>query len=325
MLFSVKVSIIHVIWKRLLLVFLFTTLLTAIYLEIDTYHYFYNYLPIPLYLEKIELPTVDFLPASFIGFVIALYLGFANTTAYDRWWEARKQWGALVNTTRTLTRQILVLINGQEITDEGLKQDQIIKKIQEDIIKNIIAFVYLLKNNLRHVNDNKKEMELYLQLHEIEHLINQYNKQNALLVIIEKKINLAYRKGYINTYIYNLLSKQIAELTNIMGACERINTTPIPYPYKVLLNRLVVIFTYALPFSLVSTEGIFTPLVILLMAYALFGLAALIDELEMPFGYESNDLPLDAIARKIEIDLLQMMGEQELPDYKTPDKNGILT
>jgi len=305
-----------VIWLRLLLLFTFSTILTFIYFEIDSYHFIIHY--------NITLPTIDFLPASFIGFVIAIYLGFANTSAYDRWWEARKLWGSLVNTTRTLARQVLVLVNDSEITDPGLKQEEVLQAMRKEIIKNIIAFVYLFKNNLRHTNDNKKEMESYLSFEEINFLINQYNKPNAVLILLEKKITQAYKKGYLNNYFYLQLSNQLVELTNILGACERINSTPVPYPYKVLVNRLVVLFCYALPFSLVKTTGLFSPLVTVLMGYALFGLAALIDELEMPFGYESNDLPLDSITRVIEINLLQVLGETDLPGFITPNKDGIL-
>ena len=310
-------SIIHVIWLRLTVLFFFSLILTAIYLEVDSYHIIANY--------NITLPTIDFLPASFIGFVIAIYLGFANTSAYDRWWEARKLWGSLVNETRTLARQVVILINDNEVTDSALKQENVIQAIHEDIVKSIIAFVYLFKNNLRHTNDNKREMDAYLSFDEINYLINQYNKPNAVLVLLEKKLTAAYKKGYINNYFYMELSNQLVQLTSIMGACERINTTPVPYPYKVLVNRLVVLFCYALPFSLVKTTGLFSPLVTLLMGYALFGLAALIDELELPFGYESNDLPLDAITRVIEVNLLQMIGETDLPSFKTPDRDGILS
>jgi putative membrane protein len=251
-------------------------------------------------------------------------LGFANSSAYERWWEARKLWGALVNTARSFARQVVVLINDNEISDPVLKQVNVIEAIQKDIVKSIIAFVYLFKNNLRHTNDNKHELELYLSFEEINYLINQFNKPNAMLVLIERKLTNSFKKGYINNFYYNLLSTQLVELTNIMGGCERINSTPIPFPYKVLVNRLVLIFCYALPFSLVKTEGIFAPFVILLMSYALFGLAALIDELEMPFGYETNDLPLEAISRMIEINLLQVIGEVDLPNFKTPNKDGIL-
>ena len=324
LLFSFKVSIVHVIWFRLVILFSFSTLLTILYYEIDNYHYLANYTNIYDYIGTVTLPTIDFLPASIIGFIIALYLGFANTSAYDRWWEARKLWGSLVNVTRSLARQVSVLLNDYEVIDPSLKQEEVIKEIQKGLIKGIIAFVYLFKNSLRHTNDNKKELESYLTFEEISYLINQYNKPNGLLLILEKKLILAYKKNYINTYFYNLLSQQLVELTNILGACERINNTPLPIPYKVLVNRLVVIFCYTLPFSLIKTSGVFTPFVVFLLGYTLLGLAALIDELEMPFGYESNDLPLNAIARTIEINLLQVLGENDLPSFLTPDRDGVL-
>ena len=115
-----------------------------------------------------------------------------------------------------------------------------------------------------------------------------------------------------------MLETSLVSLTDIQGACERIKSTPIPYSYNTLIHRIVAVYTYGLPFGLVSDVGIMTPVVVLVVSYAFFGIDTVGDEIEQPFGTDPNDLPLSAISRTIEVNLRQRLGETELPPMLRP-------
>ena len=104
----------------------------------------------------------------------------------------------------------------------------------------------------------------------------------------------------------------LSALVAASTACERIKTTPIPFSYTLLLHRTAYFYCFLLPFGLVDTIGFMTPFVVAIVAYTFFGLDALGDEIEEPFGLEPNDLPLDTLCRTIEINLLESLGEPVL-------------
>ena len=136
----------------------------------------------------------------------------------------------------------------------------------------------------------------------------------------------AHDRGWIHAYHLPVLEGSLTELAGVQGGCERIKATPIPFSYNILLHRIVFVYCFFLPFGLVSIEGLgpFTPAVVLMVSYAFFGLDAVGDEIENPFGEDDNDLPLSAITRMIEVNLRQRMGEEELPPLKKPVKR-VLT
>jgi putative membrane protein len=110
----------------------------------------------------------------------------------------------------------------------------------------------------------------------------------------------------------------LSELTNIQGACERIKNTPIPFAYTVFIHRIVAAYCLFLPLGVVGDIHYMTPLVVLLISYAFFGLDELGDEIEDPFGTDLNDLPLAALSRAIEINLRQLIEEKEVPEFHQP-------
>jgi len=116
----------------------------------------------------------------------------------------------------------------------------------------------------------------------------------------------------------------LSDLCDVQGGCERIKSTPIPWSYTVLMHSIVAVYCFALPFGLIDTTKLLTPLVVALIAYAFLGLDAVGDELEEPFGSDYNDLPLTTLSRMIEVNLRQLLGESELPPLLTPDAHGVL-
>ena len=120
-----------------------------------------------------------------------------------------------------------------------------------------------------------------------------------------------------------MLEESLTECTGVQGACERIKSTPIPFSYTALMHRIVLLYCVGLPFGIVSQIHLMTPVVVMIVAYAFYGLDAVGTEIENPFDQDANDLPLSALSRMIEINLRQALGEQDLPEVLMPVQ-GIL-
>jgi putative membrane protein len=124
--------------------------------------------------------------------------------------------------------------------------------------------------------------------------------------------------GRVDAYLAATIDSTLSTLVAACAACERIKSTPIPFSYTLLLHRTAYFYCFLLPFGLVDTIGFMTPFVVAIVAYTFFGLDALGDEIEEPFGLAPNDLPLDTICRTIEINLRETLGEAPLPQALMP-------
>lgn len=291
------------IWTRTLIVTAISVVVTVLY-------------------EKVTIAHVSMTstPFALSGFALGIYLGFRNNTAYDRFWEARKLWGALVNTSRSFTRQVLtVLVAGTA------EEPAALRALQVELVHLAIAFVVALRHHLRD-HAPWESLEKVLPAATVAELRADAADGNVPLAVLARlggRVADARRRGFLDVLHVPVLESSLVALTDIQGACERIKTTPIPYSYTVLMHRLVAIYCGLLPLGLTDTIGWATPVVVLLMSYTFFGLDAIGDEVEQPFGLDVNDLPLDAITRTIERNLRQRLGE-ELPPALAP-QNGILT
>jgi putative membrane protein len=163
-----------------------------------------------------------------------------------------------------------------------------------------------------------EEVGKLLPASEVEALKRESNKPSAVSFGIAMKIKGAFDKGYIHPFHLPTLEATLVALTDIHGGCERIKSTPIPFSYTTLIHRIVAVYCYCLPFGLITEIGFLTPIACLVVSYAFFGLDIVGDEIEQPFGYDPNDLPLTAISRMIEINLRQRLGESDLPAPMKP-------
>lgn len=258
------------------------------------------------------------LPFTLIGFALSIFLGFRNNTAYDRWWEGRKLWGALINTTRSAARQILTLISEvpEGRTLSGVEKKEI-ASLQAELVRRVIAFTHALRLSLRDVDD-LSDLAPFLSAEEIESLKKETNRPSAINKGTAERIIAAWNKGWIHPLHVGILEQSLVSLTDIQGACERIKNTPIPLSYTTLIHRIVAVYCYGLPFGLVSEVGALTPIVVLVVSYSFFGLDTIGDEIEQPFGTDDNDLPLDQMSRMIEVNLRQRLGETDLPPLLKP-------
>ena len=291
------------IWMRTLVVTGLSLIVTVAYLRVPSLRY-----------------SVSATPFALIGLPLGIFLGFRNNTAYDRFWEARKLWGALVNTSRSLTRQILTLIEPQP--DAPDQDPEAVRRQEVAMVHMLIGYVHALRHHLRD-SDPFPTLKRLLPAEEVTRLEGEENVPIAILQRIGDQMVEARRKRWIHALHVPVIEASLTAITDIQGACERIKSTPIPYSYTVLMHRLVAMYCLLLPFGLDASAGWGTPLVVLCISYALFGLDAIGDEVEQPFGVDPNDLPLSAISRTIEMNLRRRLGEP-VPKPYAP-RAGILS
>ena len=246
-----------------------------------------------------SFPAVPAIGFTIFGVILSIFLSFRNTACYDRWWEGRKLWGALIATTRHLCRDSYVL------------DDQ----SREILLYRMMLFTHLLRDRLRQQQQSIQHYQTHtgFEAATYEQLPTHINASQWVLEQIQKDLVLLYKQGKITDIIYNNLNQHTVTLGDIQAGCDRILSTPLPFSYSVLLHRAVYSFCFILPFSLEASLGLWTPIQVGLIAYMLLGLDELSAELEEPFGFQDNDLPLDSIVRLIERETLSSLG-QGLPE-----------
>ncbi|BCT89371.1 bestrophin family protein [Acinetobacter variabilis] len=246
-----------------------------------------------------SFPAVPAIGFTIFGVILSIFLSFRNTACYDRWWEGRKLWGALIATTRHLCRDSYVL------------DDQ----SREILLYRMMLFTHLLRDRLRQQQQSIQHYQAHtgFEAATYEQLPTHINASQWVLEQIQKDLVLLYKQGKITDIIYNNLNQHTVALGDIQAGCDRILSTPLPFSYSVLLHRAVYSFCFILPFSLEASLGLWTPILVGLIAYMLLGLDELSAELEEPFGLQDNDLPLDSIVRLIERETLSSLG-QGLPE-----------
>ncbi len=284
------------IWKRTLLVTMLSVVVTILYHKIPLFHH-----------------SITDRPFALIGLPLGVFLGFRNNAAYERFWEGRRQWGALVNTSRSLTRQILTMLEASDAA-----QSEALAAFQRRFLRMLIGYAHALRHHLRDT-DPTAMLESVLPAGERERLEGEVNTPVALLHRMGEMMAEARRNDWMSVHHATIFEQSLVSITDIQGACERIKSTPIPYSYTVLMHRIVAGYCALLPFGLDETIGWATPLVVLGISYAFFGLDAIGWEIEQPFGVDPNDLALGAISTTIERDLRRRLGDP-LPPPAAPDK-----
>lgn len=245
--------------------------------------------------------SLTHLPFSFVGLALSIFLGFRNSTSYDRFWEGRKLWGQLVNTTRSLSRQILNYADTSESS-----HTQHLYQWKRQFHSYLIAYAHSLRLHLR--DEPIQSLAAYIDEDEMLALSAHRNRPNYLNLRMSVLVAEAWKKGWINTHHVPFFEAHLHELSNLQGGCERIKATPIPFVYVVLLHRLVAIYCFALPFGIVNSVGIYTPFVVGIVSYAFMGLDAIGGSIENPFEKEPHDLPLTQLSEKIEEALNQQQA-----------------
>lgn len=223
-----------------------------------------------------------------LGFVISLLLVFRTNTAYDRWWEGRKMWGALVNNSRNLAIKLSAIL-----TDE---EDRIFFR------KIIPSYACIL--NL-HLKDEETGKQLFEDTNlEIDH---KKHRPNQIARILFQKINDLYAAKKITGDQLIVLNHEVQSLTDICGACERIKNTPIPYSYSAFLKKFIFFYVMTLPFGYSFNLGYYVVPVVVFIFYVLASLELIAEEIEEPFGNDANDLPTKKIAENIKRNIEEIL------------------
>ena len=287
------------IWPRLLFVTLIACVITVFDLKSG----------VPFH------PDLTPLPFTLVGLALGIFLGFRNNTSYDRFWEGRKLWGRLVNTARTITRQTLTLV-GPLAGDERLEPSDEQRAFHRQTVHYVAAYVHCVRLHLR--DEDHGELARLLSPSEVTALDGESNRPIAMLQTLGDRFREAWLKGWIHDQHLPVLDRTLTELCDIQGGCERIKATPIPFSYTALIHQIVAMYCFALPFGIMHSVGAYTPVVVAIISYAFFGLDAVGDEVEDPFGKDDNDLPLTSLSAMIELNIRQRVGDQDIPPRPQP-------
>ncbi|HLT53428.1 MAG TPA: bestrophin family protein [Flavobacteriaceae bacterium] len=221
-----------------------------------------------------------------LGFALSLLLVFRTNTAYDRWWEARKQWGMLTNVSRNLALKLNGLLK-----DDDKAARHFFRKAIPMYAQSLFAF--LRSDYTTFMLDENEHPELGEAFSQKKHGPNQ------VASLIFKKANMLYKEGKISGEQLLTINTEIADFTNICGACERIKNTPIPLSYSAFLKKFIVVYVATLPIGYVFSLGYFVILAVPFIFYVLASLEVIAEAIEDPFGTDSDDLPIDKIAENI--------------------------
>lgn len=254
------------------------------------------------HLTRISIPiTVP----TILGTVISLLLGFRSNQAYDRWWEARHIWGAIVNDSRTLSRQIISFTPSED-------ESSLVNSFCHRFIRRQIGWCYSLGRHLRGQNA-ANGLEAYLDKKEYELMLQMDNIPSALLDRMGRDLQLALEEGWINRFQQVELDKTLSRLTDAMGKCERIKNTVFPSTYSLYIHMALMLFIALLPFGVIEYFGTFeVPLVVAISACFLL-IEKMAIHLQDPFENKPTDTPMTTIAQNIEKNLMQLYQLQQAP------------
>lgn len=215
-----------------------------------------------------------------LGFVISLLLVFRTNTAYDRWWEGRRQWGSLVNNSRNFAVKLAVIL-----------EDEKDRSYFRKMIPHYAAVLH------KHLNNSDTSMQLFDDVDlEIDH---HKHKPNQVAKKLFQRINDLYVEKKISGDQLIILNAEIQSFSEICGACERIKNTPIPYSYSAFIKKFIFFYVMTLPFGYSFSLGYYTAPVVVFIFYVLASLELIAEEIEDPFGGDENDLPTHKIAENI--------------------------
>lgn len=243
-----------------------------------------------------------------LGTVLSLLLAFKSNQAYDRWWEARIVWGAIVNDSRTLTRQLLNFMSDPYISVN-------VKKFQDRFVNRQIAWCHSLGQSLRNQTPTHK-LDKYLEAPELEFVGKHDNVPNALLQLHGRDLKRILQEGQINKFQQLGIDETLTRLCDSMGKCERIKNTVFPVTYSLYIHFSLFIFVLLLPFALLETFGLFQIPMVVTIALSFFLIEKMAIHLQDPFENKPTDTPVTSITLTIERNLKQMVNDH----HQVPEK-----
>jgi ion channel-forming bestrophin family protein len=230
---------------------------------------------------------------SLLGIVLGLFLVFRTNTAYDRWWEGRKLWGALVNSSRNLSMKLNACLSKENHEE------------REYFSKMIPNFIFAMKENLRtgvqFAELDPPDDSFFNDLKKYKH------KPNRIAAMLYRRVNELYTEKKISGDQLINMDKELKDFIDIIGACERIKNTPIPYSYMMFVKKFIAIYIITLPLGFVTMSGYMTIPIVVLVSFFLLSVELIAEEIEDPFGRDISDLPLDELAGKMRENIREIL------------------
>ena len=302
--------IFYYMWRSILYFFLLSVFVYILHIEFD--------------IKQLSIP---FNVIATLSAALAIYLGFKNNNAYDRWWEARKIWGLLVNYSRVWARQALTMpVLPERVTEFELQA------WQRKVIYRHIAFVHALRVFLRKSHDynNNGIIELieehnrfedireFLSPEEFEEAKTKKNPPNFLLLLQSDDLREAYKRGWLSDYRFAHVEETLTEFNNHQGRSERIKNTPLPRAYSFYSRLFVHLHGTLVPLAFIEDLGWFNIPLSLIINFVFLALDQIGERIEDPFENRMEDTPLTSISITVEENLKEMYGEQRLPQKPKP-------
>ena len=291
----------NVVRYNYLAIFYFIILDSAAYVLIKILNY-----------DDAIIPVV---PVTILGGGLAIFLGFRNNAAYDRWWEARKIWGAIVNTSRSFGTKILTFMNMDHVKEGGTVDD--LNDLHKRMIHRHIAYINTLRLALRG-KDHWKEVEHHLSDEEFRGMMSAPNKATYLNHCQGRDLQYAFGMGYIEDFRHMSLMNEVKEIYDHQGKSERINKTVFPFYYTYFTEVFLWLFIILLPFSLADQLKYLSVPISVAISFVFYILDKSGKITEDPFENRAADIPLTAICNTIERDLKFMLDESDVPEVIKP-------
>ncbi len=250
-----------------------------------------------LFIDYFKFHEADFQPTmamhSLLGIVLGLFLVFRTNTAYDRWWEGRKLWGAMVNSSRNFSMKLSACLSKENHEE------------REYFSKMIPNFIFAMKENLRSgvqfAELDPPDDSFFNDLKKYKH------KPNRIAAMLYRRVNELYNEKKISGDQLINMDKELKDFIDIIGACERIKNTPIPYSYMMFVKKFIAIYIITLPLGFVTQSGYMTIPIVVLVSFFLLSVELIAEEIEDPFGRDISDLPLDELAGKMRENIREIL------------------
>ena len=265
------------VWRPLLALFVWDVAVTVAY-----------------YVLPFKAPT---LPLTLFGSALALFLGFRDTSAYQRWWEGRVLWGAMINSSRNLARAA-----------RSYLPDEAARDLQRAIVLRQITYVQVLRCQLRR-QDPTAEVHRFLSPDEAAPALARSNVANGILDGTGRRVDEARQRGWIDSMQQASIERTLVDIANAQGGMERLKNTPLPNQYRFFPTLFTRLFCVLLPIGLVETLGFATPVGSTVAGLMFLAVLQIGEDLVDPFADTVHDVPLTAMCRTIEIDLLEALGD----------------
>ena len=270
--------------------------------------------------EQVQLP---FAPISMVGSAVAIFVAFRNNASYARWWEARTLWSTIANCSRILARQIVASTDNAIATGSGGSPEEVLDYRVEQV-NRVIAFSHATRLTLREQLGEAEwsEVATLLPASEREALLSSINKPNMVLHRLGVRLKDGVRQGILGQFDPITLEPNVAALNSALASAERIKNTPTPRQYDYFTRLAVTALAVLVPFGLLSVVAESHDALVPILSVVVSGVFGVLERVgsivDAPFANSTTDVPMSAICRSIERDLLEQLGSSDLPPELAP-------